>query len=139
MKKLNKKGFTLIELLAVVVILGIIAAIVSTTITRVINKNRQDSLKASIQAIADAAELACVQYGTVDNRIDEFIKGNDVGHSTPQYNSSIGIFDMTLSKGGEFADVAWPSTGSLKLKGAAKYNYSPGNNSATIFYECKSD
>lgn len=41
MKLLNKKAMTLFELLAVIVILGIIAAIAFPTVNRIINNNRE--------------------------------------------------------------------------------------------------
>lgn len=55
--KKNEKGFTLIELLAVIVILGIIAAIAVPMILGAINKSKTDSDLATERQIYDAARL----------------------------------------------------------------------------------
>ncbi|WP_449537137.1 prepilin-type N-terminal cleavage/methylation domain-containing protein [Ferdinandcohnia sp. Marseille-Q9671] len=53
----NQKGLTLIELLAVIVILGIIAAIAIPAIGNVINNSRDKAAFAEAQQIIDAAKL----------------------------------------------------------------------------------
>lgn len=59
MKKLlkNQRGLTLVELLAVIVILGIVAAIAVPAIGGVIKKAETDSKESSIQMIEEAANL----------------------------------------------------------------------------------
>lgn len=53
----NKKGVTLVELLAVVVILGIIAAIAVPTIGGLISRQRQRAAEATYDTIVEASKL----------------------------------------------------------------------------------
>ncbi|MFL8937636.1 type IV pilin protein [Rossellomorea oryzaecorticis] len=54
----NDKGLTLVELLAVIVILGIIAAIAVPSIGGIINKSKDDAKVADALQIISAAKLA---------------------------------------------------------------------------------
>ncbi|AEI45722.1 prepilin-type N-terminal cleavage/methylation domain-containing protein [Paenibacillus mucilaginosus] len=58
--KKEEKGFTLIELLAVIVILGIIAAIAVPMISNIVSKSRDDADMATAKQIYDAARMYVV-------------------------------------------------------------------------------
>ena len=70
----NQKGLTLIELLAVIVILGIIAAIAIPAIGNVINNSRDNAALADAQQIIDGAKLYVASTNSTGDR--EITKAN---------------------------------------------------------------
>ncbi|AFC33389.1 hypothetical protein PM3016_6783 [Paenibacillus mucilaginosus 3016] len=79
--KKEEKGFTLIELLAVIVILGIIAAIAVPMISGIINKSRKDADVATARQIYDATRL--------------YITGELQGDVTRETDNTITLSDLT--------------------------------------------
>ena len=63
----NQKGMTLVELLAVMVIVGIIAAISIPSIGNLIENARKDSVISTAQSMEEAARLYVASNGTTNN------------------------------------------------------------------------
>ena len=108
----NKKGVTLVELLAVIVILGIIAAIAVPTIGGLINRQKENAAQATLESI----EFAAVSFADGDTALiftlqdledDEFIdlKTNDyavvsTGDAAPTTTTATTAIYLTVSSGG---------------------------------------
>lgn len=92
-KKLQEqKGFTLIELLAVIVILGVLAAIAIPSITTIINNSKEDAIRADAKLILNAAKLYVTENGLpVDG------SGNVIAitksHLEPDYIDNVSSFN----------------------------------------------
>ncbi|WP_445490113.1 prepilin-type N-terminal cleavage/methylation domain-containing protein [Niallia sp. 03133] len=99
----NEKGLTLIELLAVIVILGIIAAIAIPSIGNIIEKSRFDAIKADGIQVLNAAKI----YISADGQKTENINSTDLASYLEN--------ETTLNSGYEI-DVV---NGKLKLTGGA--------------------
>ncbi|WP_243385542.1 type II secretion system protein [Bacillus kexueae] len=63
----NERGLTLVELLAVIVILGIIAAVAVPAIGNIIENSKVDGAKADAIAMLNAAKLYELDGGTIDS------------------------------------------------------------------------
>ncbi|PFA64568.1 prepilin-type cleavage/methylation domain-containing protein [Bacillus sp. AFS015802] len=85
MKKMlkNERGLTLVELLAVIVILGIIAAIAVPSIGNIIEKSRTDAVKAEGIQVLNAAKLYVSSESVPDDRtleasdLEDYLEEND--------------------------------------------------------------
>ncbi|WP_420796508.1 type II secretion system protein [Alkalihalophilus pseudofirmus] len=65
----NEKGLTLVELLAVVVILGIIAAIAVPSIGGIIENSKKDAAISNAQQVLSAARLYAASGGDTSNEV----------------------------------------------------------------------
>lgn len=103
----NKNGLTLIELIAVLVILGIIAAIAVPTIGNTINQQRERAAEAEWANILSSAELYMVQNSTatafsMDDLFDnDYISENVVLHSDDEETLIASTVDLFEVDGGD--------------------------------------
>ncbi|WP_027409470.1 prepilin-type N-terminal cleavage/methylation domain-containing protein [Anoxybacteroides tepidamans] len=90
----NERGLTLIELLAVIVILGIIAAIAIPTIGNIIDNSKKDAHVANAEEIINAARLAKTQdtSGTNSWSLNDLVKGGFL-ESIPKSPGNKGAYD----------------------------------------------
>lgn len=70
----NQKGLTLVEVLAVIVILGIIAAIAIPAVNTMIDKSRDEAHRANAQLIIDSARM----YVTVEDLLGGGVNETEV-------------------------------------------------------------
>jgi type IV pilus assembly protein PilA len=100
----NEKGLTLIELLAVIVILGIIAAIAIPTVGGIIQKSKENGVKADAITVLNAAKTYVAENGIPE----------------PATGSSDSLVDIDTLKQYIDRDVKLDKTGSTYTKVTVK-------------------
>ncbi|MDQ0244620.1 type IV pilus assembly protein PilA [Bacillus fengqiuensis] len=101
----NQRGLTLVELLAVIVILGIIAAIAVPSIGGIVAKTEKEALKADAVQVVNAAKLYTAEnIRKINTDKDNTIvltkgkKNNDEGELDVYLDTAPEVYSVTITK-----------------------------------------
>ncbi|GAF64082.1 type II secretory pathway, pseudopilin PulG [Bacillus sp. TS-2] len=127
----NERGLTLVELLAVVVILGIIAAIAVPSIGMIIENSKKDAAVSNAQQILNAAQLYKAGSNSSESelkhdQLKEYLEGDGIINpwdaSTP-----ITEYSVTLTSGeSNKVNITFP--GKCTISGTSQDLTSEGRN-----------
>lgn len=93
----NQKGLTLVELLAVIVILGIIAAIAVPSIGSIIDNSKEDAHEANAEMLISAARM-----GVASNLYDDTYGGDGVVSEDQLVTDGFLESEITDPDGGDY-------------------------------------
>lgn len=108
----NKKGVTLVELLAVIVIMGIIAAIAVPAIGGLIENSRLKAVNGTIVTINEAARLYAVTEGNEDGDVETATNISELQDYVQGVDLTGSSLTFTVSDG----KVTWSGLGSITYK-----------------------
>jgi len=136
----NQKGFTLVELLAVIVILGIIAAIAIPAIGHIINKTDDKAKVSNALQIIDAAKLYVAAEGVpTDNNLDindlkpylDHVVKEDQGFIvTVKNNNGEVTYEISNVDANKISDIGSTATEDVLLKYLGKDTSEAGSSSS---------
>lgn len=99
----NERGLTLIELLAVIVILGIIAAIAVPSIGGIIQKSREDGVKADAIQYLNAAKMYYAAQTTSDTNDLDLDSADEIDSKLGEYiektSDNLEVTSITFDNG----------------------------------------
>ena len=111
----NEKGLTLVELLAVIVILGIIAAIAVPSIGNIIQNSREKAVIADAQNTLAAANLYFTENGSKDGDTVSLDKTGDTEGLVGTYLDDKGQLDSaTVTKASSGNTITFEGTAGTK-------------------------
>ncbi|MBN2299822.1 MAG: prepilin-type N-terminal cleavage/methylation domain-containing protein [Acholeplasmataceae bacterium] len=118
----NKKGVTLVELLAVIVILGIIAAIAVPTIGGLIDRQRENAAKATYTSIEEQARLYAVDdadgvFTLADLVTDGFGLKDNVLTTGATGATAVTNESVTITVTGSTVALSYTTAGDLYING----------------------
>lgn len=117
----NEKGLTLIELLAVIVILGIIAAIAIPSIGGIIKNTKEKAHLANAQLIIDAARYSITNDPpsvTTTFKLKDLVDGGylDVAPKDPESDNTYDVENTVVTA--DYDDPSGKYSYKIKLKGS---------------------
>ena len=128
-KKLNQKGLTLVELLAVIVILGIIAAIAIPAIGSIIENSRVSAIKGDAQNTLAAANM----YFTENPGAEPVLGSKLQSEGFLENVGSAKGLTVTYKKGGNTIDgTATAKNTTVTFSNATNENISESGKSTTV-------
>ncbi len=102
----DQRGLTLVELLAVILILGIIAAIAVPSIGNIVAKSKYDAAKADAIQVINSAKLYVASNGVPDTTTDTDLTSDDGTPPTElsefiEKVNNLSAYVVTITKTGE--------------------------------------